>query len=43
MQDRHPYEETSMGEQRNFTNAKIAVIVHMQINAKKEQATELYE
>ena len=24
-----------MGEQKNFTNAKIAVIVHMQINAKK--------
>ena len=32
-----------MGEQKNFTNAKIAVIVYMQINAKKVQATELSE
>ena len=32
-----------MEEQKNFTDAKIAVIVHMQINAKKVQATELSE
>ena len=28
-----------MEEQKNFTNMKIAVIVHIQINAKKEHTS----